>query len=82
MEAISYTKARSEFASLMNRVCEDHDPIIITRQKQPSIVIMSLEDYNALGETAYLLQSPQNAKLLNTAIEDFKQGKNFIKINK
>lgn len=79
MEAISYTKARNQFSKLMNKVCEDHAPVIVTRQKQQSIVLMSLEDYNALEETFYLLKSPKNAERLNDAIEDFKKSKNFKK---
>ena len=80
MEALSYTKARNKFAGLMDQVCQSHDPVIITRQQQPSVVIMSLEDYNALEETAYLLRSTQNAAKLNEAIMDFKEKKNFIEV--
>ena len=79
MEAISYTKARSKLSGVMEQVCQNHDPVIITRQKQPSVVVMSLEDYNALSETAYLLQSPKNAERLNEAVADFKSKKNFKK---
>ncbi|WP_341756729.1 MULTISPECIES: type II toxin-antitoxin system Phd/YefM family antitoxin [unclassified Candidatus Tisiphia] len=81
MEAISYTKARSEFSSLMNKVCDDHSPIIITRQKQQSVVVISLDDYNSLEETVYLLKSPKNVERLNRAINDFKEGKNFKKMS-
>ena len=65
----------------MNHVCQDHDPVIITRQKHPSVVVMSLEDYNALSETAYLLQSPKNAERLNQAIADFKSDNNYKKVD-
>ncbi len=80
MEAISYTKARNQLSGLMEHVCQDHDPVIITRQKQPSVVVMSLEDYNALTETAYLLQSPKNAIRLNEAVADFTNGQNYKKV--
>ncbi|MGI4752646.1 MAG: type II toxin-antitoxin system Phd/YefM family antitoxin, partial [Janthinobacterium lividum] len=60
MEAISYTKARSNFADIMEKVCADHTSVMITRQKQKPVVIMSLEDYNAIEETLYLLRSPKN----------------------
>jgi len=79
MEALSYTKVRNQLSTVMNQVCQDHDPIIITRQKHPSVVVMSLEDYNALAETAYLLQSPKNAERLNQAISDYKSNKNYKK---
>ena len=48
MDAITYTTARQNLAQTMSRVCIDHDPIIITRNNQPSVVMMSLEDFNAL----------------------------------
>ncbi len=81
MEALSYTKVRNQLSDVMNNVCQDHDPVIITRQKHPSVVVMSLEDYNALTETAYLLQSPKNAERLNQAVADFKSGDNYKKID-
>ncbi|KAA1172888.1 type II toxin-antitoxin system prevent-host-death family antitoxin [Marinobacter salinexigens] len=55
MDAISYTAARTNLAKTMQQVCEDHSPVIITRSKSPSVVMISLEDYEALQETAYLL---------------------------
>ena len=79
MDAISYTKARSKLSGVMEKVCQDHEPVIITRQKQASVILISLEDYNALTETAYLLQSPKNAERLNRAISDMKQKQNFRK---
>ena len=60
MDAISYTNARSNLAKTMEKVCQDHSPMIITRKKTDSVVIMSLEDYSALEETAYLLRSPKS----------------------
>ena len=81
MEALSYTRVRNQLSDVMNHVCQDHDPVIITRQKHPSVVVMSLEDYNALIETAYLLQSPKNAERLNQAVADFKSDNNYKKID-
>lgn len=77
MEAISYTKARNNFADIMEKVCVDHTSVIVTRQKQKPVVIMSLEDYNAMEETLYLLKSPKNAERLKRAINDFEVNKNF-----
>ena len=75
MTAISYTQARQELAGTMKRVCEDHDPIVITRRREGSVVMLSLEDYEALEETAYLLRSPANARRLLSAIEALESGK-------
>ncbi|GAB4351269.1 MAG: YoeB-YefM toxin-antitoxin system antitoxin YefM [Cyanophyceae cyanobacterium] len=69
MDAISYSTARANLASTMDRVCNDHEPMIITRKGRPAVVMLSLEDYTALEETAYLLRSPINAKRLLGAIQ-------------
>lgn len=57
MDAITYTAARANLASTMDRVCEDHEPLIITRNGEQSVVMFSLDDYKALEETAYLLRT-------------------------
>lgn len=75
MEAISYTKARANLARTMERVCKDHTPVIITRQREESVVMLALRDYEALEETAYLLRSPANARRLLKAIEQLERGK-------
>lgn len=77
MDAVSYTQIRNNFAETMNQVCEDHKPIIITRQKSDPVVMLSLEDYNAIEETLYLLKSPRNAEKLAKALEDLEE-KRFI----
>ncbi len=74
MKAISYTAARQNLAKTMEKVCEDHDPIIITRKTTDSVVIMSLEDYEALEETAYLLRSPKNTRRLMESIAQLEEG--------
>ena len=79
MDTISYTKARNEFAGLMEKVCEDHAPVVVTRQNQKPVVMMSLEDYHAFEETAYLMQSPKNAERLNEAVKDLRNDDNFQK---
>jgi antitoxin YefM len=75
MKAITYTTARQNLAKTMEEVCKDHAPVIVTRKKNESVVIMSLEDYEALEETAYLLRSPKNAKRLIEAIVQLEEGK-------
>lgn len=74
VDAISYTAARANLAQTMNRVCGDHEPLIITRNGQPSVVMLSLDDYKALEETAYLLRSPANARRLLDAIDRLEAG--------
>jgi antitoxin YefM len=62
-------------ASAMDRVCDDHEPLIITRNGEQSVVMLSLEDYKALEETAYLLRTPANAKRLLAAAAQLNAGK-------
>ncbi|WP_417905373.1 type II toxin-antitoxin system Phd/YefM family antitoxin [Candidatus Tisiphia endosymbiont of Micropterix aruncella] len=64
----------------MDKVCTNHHSLIITRQKQKSVVIMSLDDYNALEETCYLLKSHKNSERLNRAINDLNKNINFKNI--
>ena len=80
MDAISYSSARKNLVKTMTKVCEDHSPMIITRKNAPAVVMMSLEDFNAIEETGYLLRLPVNAMRLRKSIEQAKQGK--VKIRK
>ncbi|MGI6783331.1 MAG: type II toxin-antitoxin system prevent-host-death family antitoxin [Aminivibrio sp.] len=75
MEAITYTSARANLAATMDMVCDDHKPVIITRSGSRSVVMLSLEDYNALEETAYLLRTPANAARLLSAVGSLRAGK-------
>ncbi len=75
MKALTYTSARQNLARTMDEVCEDHAPVIITRNKSESVVMISLEDYEALEETAYLLRSPKNARRLIESIAQLEDGK-------
>ncbi len=75
MKAITYTAARQNLAKTMENVCNDHAPVIVTRKSNDSVVIISLDDYEALEETAYLLRSPKNTKRLIEAIAQLEDGK-------
>lgn len=75
MDAISYTTARTHLAATMERVCNDHLPVIITRQNKESVVLMSLEDYESIAETIYLVRNPKNAQRLSAAIGAIESGK-------
>jgi antitoxin YefM len=63
----------------MAHVCNDHAPIIITRKSEAPVVMMSLEDYNAMEETTYLLRSPANARNLLDSIAELEAGKGTVK---
>ena len=66
-QAMSYSEVRQNLAKVMSLVCDCHEPLIITRPHAPSVVLMSLEEYNSILETLYLLRSPCNASRLREA---------------
>ena len=70
METITYTAIRNNLSKTMDKVNKDHAPVIITRQNGKAAVLMSLDDFNAFEETAYLFRSPANAERLIKAIQD------------
>lgn len=74
MDAISYTTARNNLAKTIDKVNEDHAPVIITRQKGKSAVLISLDDFNAYEETAYLLRNPKNAERLLQSVQAVEKG--------
>ena len=79
MDAITYSTARAKLADTMDRVCDGHEPIIITRNGEQAVVMMSLDDYNALEETSYLLRSPKNARRLLDSIAELESGKGQVR---
>jgi len=79
MEAITYTAARENLASTMDKVCTEHAPVIITRNRDQSVVMLSLQDYESLEETAYLLRSPANARRLIEAIHALETGQGIAR---
>ena len=75
VKSITYTAARENLASTINQVCEDNSPVIITRNRDQAVVMLSLAEYESLEETAHLLRSPANAKRLLDSIDAIKSGK-------
>lgn len=74
MESINYTTFRKDLAKTIDRVNDDHSPILITRQKGRAAILMSVDDFNSYEETAYLMKSPKNAERLNAAIAELEAG--------
>ncbi len=79
MKAITYTTARQNLAKTMEKVCKDHAPVVVTRKFSESVVIMSLEDFESLEETAYLLRSPKNTRRLIESIAQLENGRGIEK---
>ncbi|GAA1347452.1 type II toxin-antitoxin system Phd/YefM family antitoxin [Arthrobacter roseus] len=74
MKTMSYSESRARYAETLNAVTDDREEVIITRSGREPVVIVSLDDYESLKETAYLLRSPANAKRLLASIERLENG--------
>lgn len=75
MRTTSYSALRSNLAATLDRVTEDHEPVIITRDRgKPAAVLMSLEDFAAYEATRHLLASPRNAERLLKAVRELDEG--------
>ena len=79
MQVMSFSQARADLKQTMDDVCRDHEPAVITRQRGEPVVMLSLDDYNGLRETMYLLGSPANAKRLRESIDQLRSGKAVTK---
>lgn len=74
MKTMSYTESRARYAEVLDSVANDREEVIITRAGHDPVVIVSLEDYQSLRETAYLMRSPANARRLLDAMERLEAG--------
>ncbi|MGB5276762.1 MAG: type II toxin-antitoxin system prevent-host-death family antitoxin [Gammaproteobacteria bacterium] len=74
METISYSQFRTHLAKTLDKVNEDHVPVLVTRQNGHAAVVISLEDFQSYEETAYLMASPENARRLNEAVAQIEAG--------
>lgn len=74
MDIINYTEARNNLSSAMDKVCENHIPLAITRRNGKPVVMLSLDDYNSWEETMYLMRSEENKRRLLQAIKNVEEG--------
>jgi antitoxin YefM len=79
VRTMTYSESRARYAETLTSVVEDREEVIITRAGHEPVVIVSLEDYQALKETAYLLRSPENARRLLTAIDRLENGGGVVR---
>ena len=75
MDVISYSDSRAQLKKVMDRVVADHTPVVISRQKAESVVMVSLADWNAIEDTMHLLSSEANAARLRGAVDQLEGGK-------
>lgn len=74
MRTVSYSESCAHYAETLDSVINDREEVVITRAGHEPVVIVSLDDYESLKETVYLLRSPQNARRLITAIDHLESG--------
>ncbi|MFC9847882.1 type II toxin-antitoxin system Phd/YefM family antitoxin [Streptomyces sp. NPDC060223] len=74
MKTMTYSESRARYAEVLNAVTDDREEVVITRAGHEPVVIVSLEDYESLKETAYLLRSPANARRLLASIDELENG--------
>jgi antitoxin YefM len=79
VKTMSYTESRARYAEVLDGVANDHEEVVITRAGHDSVVIVSLEDYESLKETAYLMRSPANARRLLDAMERLEAGRGEVR---
>lgn len=74
MKTMSYTESRAHYAEMLDGVINDREEVVITRAGHEPVVVVSLEEYQSLKETAYLMRSPANARRLLDAMERLEAG--------
>ena len=79
MEALTYSYTRQHFAEIMRQVNEDHAPVVVTSQRGKPVVILSLDDYHSLEETAYLLRNPVGSARLIEAVGELRAGSGEVR---
>lgn len=75
MDVVSYSELRQKLKAHMDRVCEKHAPLLVTRQNGEHVVLLSLSEYEELDETSYLLSSPANAERLLRGVASANAGR-------
>lgn len=75
MDVITYSDTRAHLKEVMDRVVADRAPVVVSRQKAESVVMISLSDWNAIEESMHLLSNETNRKRLMNAIEQLDGGK-------
>ncbi|MDJ0362496.1 type II toxin-antitoxin system prevent-host-death family antitoxin [Rhodococcus sp. H29-C3] len=74
MKTMTYSESRARYAETLNAVTDDREEVVITRAGHEPVVMVALDDYESLKETAYLLRSPENARRLLASIDRLEHG--------
>ena len=74
MKTVSYTDLKANLKSYIDAVVDDYDTVIINREKGKGVVMISLDEYNSLKETEYIMSSPETMEAIHKGEEDIKNG--------
>ncbi|MFD9236885.1 type II toxin-antitoxin system Phd/YefM family antitoxin [[Kitasatospora] papulosa] len=74
MRTMTYTESRARYAETLDALIDDREEVIVTRAGHDPVVIVALDEYESLKETAYLLRSPENARRLLASIDRLESG--------
>jgi len=74
MEVLNYTEFRQNLAKSLDRVNDDAEIVIVSRNKGKNVVVMDLNEYNSMTETLYIIKSETNRKYLQEAIDEMNSG--------
>jgi antitoxin YefM len=75
MQVLSLTEARNNIKAMFDSVYLDNEEVVIHRKGRESVVVISIDDYNALTETNYLLKSSANRTNLLDSLSELRAGK-------
>jgi antitoxin YefM len=74
MRTVNYTELRNNLKACLDGVINDNEPLIINRSENNGVVIISLDEYNAIKETEYIMSSPETMAAIRNGEEDLKNG--------
>jgi antitoxin YefM len=74
MSTITYSTARDHLAEVWDKTVSTREPVVVSRRGTESIVMLPLEEWEGLQETAHLLRSPANAERLLAALKRLDHG--------
>ena len=80
MRTANYTDLRANLKSYIDAVIDDYDTVVVNRGNGKGVVMISLDEYNSLKETEYIMSSPDTMEAIHKGEEDIKNG-NFISQN-
>ena len=80
MRTANYSELRNNLKAYLDGVINDSEPLLVHRAGNESVVVISLEEYNSIKETEYIMKSPAMMDMIRKGEEDVKNG-NIISQN-